>query len=227
MNVSPITSYLISCNRDNYSNVGKNKQNIIKNCERSIYDADAINVFNNKYFSAYYNNITFSSLVAKPANKREIVQLTELFCKSLKYNFNKDNSNIPWIKVTNEEMSSCYANYLAQNSITDVIKSGNKVIAGYIMGPDEEWNAHISMMVLSPEYMRTKRGIKILKYMAERICKNARLNNMKKIVYITNDENIYINRLLSRFFPDKLYRNGGTTKYSMDIENVENTIKQL
>ena len=227
MNVNPIIPYLIFGNRNNYSNTVTNKQSTIKNLEHSIYDNDAVNVFNNNYFSAYYNNITFSGLVAKPANKKEIVQLTELFCNSLKYNFNKDNSNISWVKTTNESMLSCYTNYLAQNSITDVIKSGNKVIAGYIMGPDEEWNAHITMMVLSPEYMRSKKGIKILKYMAGRICKNAKLNNMKKIVYLTNDENIYINRLLSRFFPDKLYRSGGMTKFSMDIENVENTIKQL
>ena len=174
---------------------------------------------------------SFTGAKVKPiTSSEEIKELTDIFYDGLTHNLYPNKKYPHWKSVIDRFISMFPFRLAAKNSnsITEAATIDGKIVAGYSLSVNPGKNTYLNFLALSPEYMKTKEGIKILKMLGHRITENVKANNLEKLTFVTNKKNKQINRLLRRFNPVEVKTVlGGNTIYELSVEKLEEILGRI
>lgn len=199
----------------------------------SIHKIDTINLkhTNSSNFQKSHDIVSFTGLVVRPVNdKTEIKELVNLFYDALKHNIEPNAKSHKFIEKVDRFLATFPFITAAKQSgsITEVIKSGNKLAGGYLMNINKvNSTAHIGFVTIAPEYMKTRTGIALLKLIGKRISQNLQLNNIKELTWTTNSKNKQINSMLKRFNAEKIRKIGSETEYKISVDKFKSKLENL
>lgn len=187
-----------------------------------IKNYDNYNILNTK------DSIAFKGLHVERAQAyKEIKELVNLFYAAMKHNL-EPNSKMPGFidKIIRDILTLPFVLAAKQpTSITEVVKSGNKLVGGYSLGIVENKTAHLGFIVLAPDVMKTKTGVETLKLMGKRICKALESNYIEEMTWTSNAKNIPISNLLKRLKAVKKRQLPySETEYIISLEQLKNAL---
>ncbi len=182
------------------------------------------------HHNAMSDKVAFSGTIIRPVKDNiEINELVDLFFNALKHNLEPGKKLTFFDKIgkfiAKKEFSIATK---LPNSITEVVKAENKLAGGYSITVNKDATAHLGFITLSPEFMKTRTGIEILKGMGRRICENAELNNVETLTWTTNERNKPVNLLLKRIGAHKT-RNilMGESEYQVSIRDLKKKLSEI
>lgn len=170
------------------------------------------------------------NVLIEPASEKEVKELVKLFVQAFKQN-TIQNSKLPkWIQKIDSYFCSRPFLWITKcpNVLTLTAKTDGKISGGYSMTIMPDSTAHLNFITLTPDKMRTKSGLEVLKSLGQNICDCADLNGVSEILFTTNAKNKNINLLLKRFSPEKIRDIGfGETEYSVAVKNLREKLDKL
>ena len=191
---------------------------------------------NNKNYNNYNtlnpkDTVTFTGLQVKRAQSyKEVKELVNLFYDALKHNIEPNSKQLGFIDKIIRNISTIPFVLTAKHpkSITEAVKSGDKLIGGYSLNIVENETSHLGFITLAPEVMKTKTGIETLKLMGKRICEALESNNIDEMTWTTNARNTPINNLLKRLNAAEKERLAfSETEYIISLEQLKKHLTNI
>lgn len=175
-------------------------------------------------------NISFTGAIIEPASPKEVKELANIFYSTFKHNVAPNKKEFKLFEKIDRYLSTKPFIKIAElsNVLTETAKIDEKIAGGYSMTVMPDKTAHLNFITLSPELVRTKTGISVLKDIGKRIFDTAVINDVEVITYTTNTKNKPINSLLERFSPVKIRDIAfGESEYAIPLQKIEEVLNKL
>ncbi len=182
-------------------------------------------------FNSTKDSVAFTGIVIRPYKTLdEVDSIARTFCDLMRETVTPGREPI-WL----DRLTAWLASYTGRrkakhaNCITEIATANDKIAGGYMLMLDPKGkNAYVDIMTLTPEVIKTRTGVEILKGFAKNICAHAEEKGMKTITWSTSDENKPINLLLRRFGAERGKRMMGSTyNYTISVEKFKNKLNEI
>ena len=171
---------------------------------------------------------------------KEVTNLANIFLKSLTESIDGKKANktpsfldkiMNWSFVLPYKIMS-----YADNSITEVVKSNNKTLGGYMLAIEPNTDtAHIGFLTLAPDNKGKRESLKTLLELGKRIHETAKINKMEYIEWTASKTNKGAMKLFKRCEPTLIKSHMNTEfeygihidKFKKFLDEYEKKISQI